>query len=283
MGLRSTTVAVAAHSVKRPSVSDSNGLVRLRNADAVVAGAYVHQGDALTTGWHTHDLHQLEYAVAGLVEVETAAGHYLLPSQQMAWIPAGLEHQSVLHTSVRTISVFFDPTLLSARNDRVRILAAAPLVREMMLHAVRWPIGRHVHDARADRFFRTMADVIDEALDDERPLMLPSCAHPLVAKAAGHVRANLDSVTVATLCRALSTTERTLRRLFQAELAMTCREYLLQARLLHAMVLLARSEQTVAGAATAVGFSSSSAFARAFRQRCGESPSTFHRRMDPRA
>jgi AraC-like DNA-binding protein len=275
-------VAVAAHSVKRPSVSDNHGLVRLRTADAIVAGAYVHQGDALTSGWHTHDLHQLEYAVEGLVEVKTAAGHHLLPSQQMAWIPAGLEHQSVLHTSVRTISVFFDPTLLSGRNDRVRILAAAPLVREMLLHAVRWPIGRRVHDARADRFFRAMADVIEEALDAERPLTLPTCAHPLVARATGYVRVHLDSVTVSSLCQAMSTSERTMRRLFQAELAVTCREYLLQARLLQAMVLLARSEQAVVDAATAVGFSSSSAFARTFRQRCGESPSAFRRRMHPR-
>lgn len=99
--------------------------------------------------------------------------------------------------------------------------------------------------------------------------------------AAEYVRAHLGSVTVATLCRALNMSERTLRRLFQAELAMTCREYLLQARLLHAMVLLSRPDQTVTGVAGAVGFTSSSAFARAFRQRCGETPSAFHRRINP--
>ena len=44
----------------------------------------------LVTGWHVHDVHQIEYAIGGVVEVETAAGHYLLPPQQAAWIPAGL-------------------------------------------------------------------------------------------------------------------------------------------------------------------------------------------------
>jgi AraC-like DNA-binding protein len=275
-------VAVVAHPVKDVAVSASRGLVTMRGVEAVTGGAWVHQGEALTSGWHTHDLHQLEYAVEGLVEVETAVGRYLLPSQQVVWIPAGLEHQSVLHTSVRTISVFFDRTLLPGPQDRVRILAAAPLVREMMLHAVRWPIERHHHDTRADRFFRTMADIVEEALDDECPLMLPTCTHPIVVEAADYVRAHLDSVTVAKLSLAINTSERSLRRLFQNELGLTPREYLLQARLRQAMVLLARPQHTIVGVAMAVGFASSNAFARAFKQRCGDSPSAFRRRMHSR-
>jgi AraC-like DNA-binding protein len=73
--------------------------------------------------------------------------------------------------------------------------------------------------------------------------------------------------------------ERSLRRLVRAELGITCRDYLLQARLLQAMILLAAPGQTVLGAATAVGFSNSSAFARVFAERCGETPSTYRRRI----
>ena len=51
-------------------------------------------GEQLVTGWHFHDVHEIEYACRGMVEVKTKAGHYLLPPHQAAWIPAGLEHQT---------------------------------------------------------------------------------------------------------------------------------------------------------------------------------------------
>ncbi len=104
--------------------------------------AYLYEGHELVTTWHSHDLHQIEYAFHGAVEVETAVSHCLLPPQQAAWIPAGVEHRTTIRTSVRTISVFFSPHLVPAPGDRVRILPVPPVLREMMIYSGRWPIGR---------------------------------------------------------------------------------------------------------------------------------------------
>ncbi len=51
----------------------------------------------------------------GVVEVETDSGHYLLPPQQAAWIPVGLEHQAVMNPDVKTVAVMFDPQLIPRR------------------------------------------------------------------------------------------------------------------------------------------------------------------------
>lgn len=110
-------------------------------------------------------------------------------------------------------------------------------------------------------------------------LMLPTSAHPVLVAAADYVREHLDEVTVPQLSRSVGVSERTLRRVIRSELGITCRDFLLQARLLQAMILLAAPGQTVLGAATAVGFSNSSAFARVFSERCGESPSAYRRRV----
>ena len=83
----------------------------MRAGRPVRAGTFAYDGHDLVTGWHTHDLHQVEYALLGFVEVETAAAHYLLPPQQAAWIPAGLPHQSTLKR-VRSVSVFFEPAMV---------------------------------------------------------------------------------------------------------------------------------------------------------------------------
>jgi len=255
------------------------GAIDLRRGGAALGGGYQYEGERLVTGWHSHDLHQIEYAVSGVVEVETAAGHYLLPPQQASWIPAGLEHQATTNTAVRTVSVMFDPRIVPAPGDRARILAVSPLIREMMLHAVRWPIARTDSDEVSNGFFQTLAHLVTESLEHEEPLSLPTSADPVVSAAMIYTRRHLDTVSAAEVSRAIGVSERTLRRQFAAVLGMPWRGYLLQARLLRAMALLAEPGPSVLDVSLAVGFDNVSAFARAFAQRVGETPSAYRRRV----
>jgi AraC-like DNA-binding protein len=73
--------------------------------------------------------------------------------------------------------------------------------------------------------------------------------------------------------------ERTLRRLFQETLGLPWRTYLLHARMLRAMALLAAPGHSVQETSMTVGFDSLSAFTRAFAQFCGETPSTYRKRV----
>lgn len=253
--------------------------IDLRRGGRARAGSYLYEGQHLITGWHSHDMHQIEYAVAGVVEVETAAAHYLLPPQQAAWIPAGLEHQATMRPEVRTVAVMFDPDLVAQAGDRARILTVSPLIREMMLHSLRWPIERADGDMVSDDFFRTLGHLVAEALDHEAPLSLPTSDHPIVGAAMDYTKANLSSVTAAQVCHAVAVSERTLRRQFEAVIGISWRTYLLHARMLQAMALLAAPDQGVQQTATAVGFDSLSAFTRAFTKFAGEPPSSYHRRI----
>jgi AraC-like DNA-binding protein len=256
--------------------------IDLRRGGTAPAGSYLYQGEGLITGWHSHDVHQIEYALHGVVEVETATAHYLLPPQQAAWIPAGLEHQAVMNPDVKTIAVMFDPQLIGDGGDRARIIAVSPLIREMMVYALRWSIERGPGSAQdeevSDGFFRTMANLVVEALDHEAPLSLPTSEHPIVAAALAYTKQHLNSVTADEVSRAVAVSERTLRRLFAETLGLSWRTYLLHARMLRAMALLAGPEQSVQATATAVGFESLSSFTRCFAQFCGETPSSYRAR-----
>ena len=254
-------------------------VIELRRGGHAPAGSYLYEGDGLITGWHSHEVHQIEYAIAGVVEVETAAAHYLLPPQQAAWIPAGLEHQAIMNPDVRTVAVMFDPSLIADGGDRARILAVSPLIREMMIYALRWPVDRALGCPQSDGFFRTLADLVTEALDHEAPLHLPTSQHPIVDAAAAYTKANLGTVTIEEVSKSVAVSERTLRRLFQSSLGLSWRTYLLHARMLRAMALLAAPEQTVRETSTVVGFDSVSSFTRAFAQFAGETPSSYRRRV----
>ena len=258
----------------------TTGLVSLRGNSCWAGGSLVHDGgEQLVTGWHFHDVHEIEYACRGMVEVRTKAGHYLLPPHQAAWIPAGLHHQTTLNAGVQTLAVIFDPGLVPVPGDRVRIIAVSALLREMMLYSARWQVSRTESGAEADSFFQALGYVVAEALDTEMPLHLPVPADPAAAAAADYTLAHLDRVTVSDVTRAVGVSERTLRRLFSTHVGMSWRSYLLRARVLRSMALLAQSDRSVLEVSIAVGFDDAGAFARSFARHCGETPSAYKRRI----
>ncbi|WP_019926050.1 helix-turn-helix transcriptional regulator [Nocardia sp. BMG111209] len=251
-------------------------IVGLRGGSAVRAGSYTFAGTIADAAWHRHDLHQLEYAVEGVIEVETPVARYRSPSRQAVWIPAGLAHRSILH-EVRTVSVFFDPVLVRDNAARARVLHAPPLLREMMIHATRWPLDRPATEAGGEVYFEAMAHLALEWLGDEQPFRLPVGRDPLSAEIMRWTDAHLASATLPQVCRAVAVSERTLRRRFHAATGMTWQQYLRQSRLLHATTLLVQTTDTVMSIATAVGFDSAAAFTRAFEKYCGRTPSAFRR------
>ena len=275
-------MAVPADPVNDHAQPATTRMVDMRAGGVVSGGSHLYEGERLVTGWHHHDLHQIEYAVQGMVEVETSAGKYLLPPHQAAWIPAGCSHTATLHSATRTIAVLFAPELVPVAGDRVRILAVPPLIREMMLPALRWPITRAASDPAsdgvADTFFRTLGHLVAETLDHESPLSLPTSTDPIVIEAIDYTQAHLSSVTAAEVSKAIGVSERTMRRRFENSLTISWRTYLLHARLLRAMALLTESKPSVLDVSLAVGFEDASAFARAFVQHCGETPSAYRRR-----
>ena len=145
----------------------------------------------------------------------------------------------------------------------------------MICYATRWPIGRPDEDHFADRFFDELAGLIRAELDQDLPLHLPSSRQPQVAAADLHP-GHLRHVTFAAVAASVATSERTLRRLFDQHVGMSWRDYLMQARTLRAMSLLANYVPSlVIEVAHAVGFDSVSAFTRAFVRQVGHTPSAF--------
>lgn len=255
-------------------------MVDMRQGGRSTAGAFVYEGHRVTTTRHFHDLHQLEYVVRGVLEVETDSSAYIISERQAAWIPAGLGHISTIDTPLRSVSIFLHPKLIQPTYHDAGIVGVSPLIREMIRYASRWPIDRTSTDALADAYFHCFAELLAELLDSQRPFSLPTSNHPQLAAALKHTGNDLGCTTIEAAAQAAGMSPRSLRRLCQRELQMTWREYTQQARLMRAAALLADPALTVLQVATRVGFDSASSFTRAFKNTWGQPPSAYRRHRE---
>jgi len=246
------------------------------HTSSLEAFAYLDSDQNIRYDWHAHALHQLMYAFSGTLRLEAENGIYLLPPQRAAWIPAGVRHRTTLH-NVLSGSVFFTPSLVRSEQASVRIISAAPIVREMVQYALRWPPDREPDNGLADSFFKTLGLLCVEWIKEEVPFRLPAAKTRQITAAMEYTLNNLESASFEAAAGAAALSPRQFRRRFLSESSITWRQFHHQAQMLRAMELLVLPQTTVTDVAYAVGFSSLSAFAKSFSRFTGQSPNEFRR------
>lgn len=238
-------------------------------------------------GWHDHAVNQLCYPLRGVLEISTPLGVWVVPPHRAVWIPAGVPHAHRAHgpTEMRTL-VFakpVNPLLL----DRPTVLAADPLLREVIValcesqdsdgnvaapeYALDARQRRHLEAVALDRLRRV----------EELPFSLPAPDDDRLRAVAAILAADpADQRSLAELGRVVGAAERTLSRLFRAELGMSFPQWRGQLRLQRALTLLAAGKPvtTVAGLC---GFRSPSAFIDAFRRAFGTTPGRYRENAGP--
>jgi AraC-like DNA-binding protein len=223
---------------------------------------------------HSHDWAQLVYACEGVMSVQTDAGTWVVPAHRGVWIPAGIGHAIAMSGWVSMRTLYLAPSLVGALPRRCCVLAVPPLLHELILHTVaQGALRRGIPEQRR---------LVDFLLDQLRalptmPLELPM---PRDARALRLARRWQESpgapAPLDQLARSAGASRRTLERLFQRETGMSLGRWRQQARLLHAMRLLARGE-AVTTTALEVGYESPSAFIAAFTQVLGTTPGRYYR------
>jgi len=238
-----------------------------------MSGAHCSDGFEVETPWHHHDMHQLLYAFDGSVEVEGQQGHYKVPHQFAVWIPAGAVHRTTIQR-VASGSVFLKPEMLPSTGSTPRVIAAPPLLREMVKYAMRWPLVRDP-DEVSDCFFDCFAKLCQGWLQDEIELVLPTSSDARIRSVMEFTIEGLESVTLDDVCGFANMSERTFRRRFREAAGLTWAEFRLRAKMCAAIDGLERSNKPVGVLAADLGYDNQAAFARAFRAFTGVSPSVY--------
>ncbi|MFE3740214.1 AraC family transcriptional regulator [Streptomyces sp. NPDC059134] len=217
---------------------------------------------------HRHDDHQIVYAGRGVLAVTTSTGSWVAPGTRAIWVPAGTVHAHQAHGELELRLVGL-PDENPLGLEEPTVLAVAPLLRELILAYTHTP-----YDDTPERR-RLRAVLLDQLrASPQQPLHLPTPTAPVLRALCAILRADpADNRTLAVLGREVGASERTLSRLFKADLGMTFPQWRTHLRLYHAQVLLA-DNTPVTTVAHRCGWASASAFIDVFRRTFGHTPGT---------
>lgn len=225
--------------------------------------------DRRTIRPHTHAVHEVLWAATGTRTVEIGDDTWFIPPTIGVVIPAGTPHGGHVAGATGYRCTMIDPALAGTQLTEAVAIAITPAWREVVLRL-------RGDDLDAGRRRR----VEHAAIDLTEPLHSPSVALPLphderLRRIADDLIANPAAPEdLASWGRHTGASARTISRRFTAETGLTFAEWRTHARIRSALVHLANGSP-VAHVAHLVGYRTTSAFVRAFRQSTGQTPGRY--------
>jgi AraC-like DNA-binding protein len=223
---------------------------------------------------HFHDRDQLVYASRGVMTIRTTEGTWVVPPYRAVWIPSAVSHTITMSGMVAMRTLYLKPRLAKTLPRDCCVVNVSPLLRELILHTC--SLGA------VERGTRPKEHLIGVILDQLQivemlPLQLPHLSDPRAQRVAERFTANPGELrTLAQICKKSGASKRTIERLFQEEVGMTCGKWRQQLRLMQAMRLLAEGAK-VTHAAMESGYSTPSAFIAMFKKCLGTTPTAYFR------
>ncbi|HUB29146.1 MAG TPA: helix-turn-helix transcriptional regulator [Terracidiphilus sp.] len=235
---------------------------------SVAALAYEYPSGARVPE-HAHGSDQLIYAIKGVMEVASGRGVWTIPPQFALWIPARSLHGIRMLAQVAMRTLYFRSAVVSRRPPQCSVLYVAPLLRELILEAVR--LRRLRVSNRAESALCELLSVhLGKATAMPIGLTMPSEPRAL-AVAHQIARDPARAKSLARLSADSGVSLRTVQRIFRRELGIDIETWRRQVRITRAIQLLVAG-RSVKETAYAVGYQQPSAFVEAFRKLLGATP-----------
>lgn len=223
--------------------------------------------------YHRHSRAQLVFAVAGVMNVSTARGTWVVPPSRAVWVPAEIEHGIAMSGSVQMRTVYVRKAAARGLPGAPCVLNVSPLLRELIMRAMTLPPLYKPRSADG----RVMAMILDEI--ESLPVMPLELRMPRDRRLLRLCSTVLDdpggTQGFGQLAKRSGASVRTLARLFRRETGLTFTRWRQQARLMEALRRLARGDP-ITVVALDLGYATSSAFTYMFRRALGVPPSRFY-------
>jgi AraC-like DNA-binding protein len=218
---------------------------------------------------HAHGSDQLIYATRGVMELSVGQSFWLIPPHFALWIPARTAHRIRMPAAVAMRTLYLRRRLAPGLPDTCTVLHVTPLLRELIVEAVRTgQLGNR------DRDHRALRDLLVAQLRMATPIPT-GVSLPLDRRALAVAQTLMANPARGTalhaLCARAGASVRTIERAFRKEVGMDFESWRRQVRLMKAIELLVQG-RSVKEVAFDVGYRQPSAFVQMFRKTMGTTP-----------
>lgn len=226
---------------------------------------------------HSHNWHQLLYAISGVLVVTVEGERYFVPPEQAIWLPMGCEHSVYSEYGADLKSLYIDAAFALPGGAQSCVLQVTPMVRELIREAAGFTVEYPLQGYEQD-----LIQLLLQALCrlEREPVHLPWPTEPDLVQLCNHLFEHPDdTASTAVLAERIATSQRTLDRKFRKATGMSLKHWRLQLRMLKAIELL-NTKKSVTSIALELGYGSLSAFTFMFRERMGISPAQYRKRQE---
>lgn len=220
--------------------------------------------------FHKHRRHQLSMAEGGFFTLIANGSAFVVPAMQAIIVPPEVAHAVQARDHTRFCSIYLSPDAGRFLPDRPVIMTLTPLLRELVLAAMKLP-ERYSPTGPSARLVAVIMDQL-RGLTPEEGRKLPIPADPRLARIAAALLDNpADPRRLDDWAKFAAVSARTLLRLFHTETGMTFEAWRTQMRVASAIAWLTEGRR-VSDVAFDLGYETPSAFIAMFRKQTGFSP-----------
>lgn len=251
----------------------------LREIDKEPRSVYVlHEKSERRFPVHKHAKGQLTYVEGGIAYVHIKDSTSVIPARHYIWIPKDLEHFLQVRysmTAIRTLYFYTHDDKSNAFYNRMGIYPVTNLLQEMLLYTARWN-GHILPNNKDFAFLSALKNILPQLSTHALPIVLPTTTNERIQPVLQYLNAHVDEqLTLSNVSKEFGFSERTLSRLFQANMNISFLQYLKQLRVVKAVGMMLQRDVTMSEIAYKTGYNSLSAFSNAFYQITNKRPSDF--------
>jgi AraC-like DNA-binding protein len=225
---------------------------------------------------HKHNKGQLTYVDGGIAYVHIEGKILVIPARHYLWLPPRLLHFLTVRSSATAIrNLYFSIEDQNPFYKRMGIYPVDSLLHEMLLFTerVNWEVDKNDNHYI---FLKALLNVLPEISNNILHTVLPVTRNERLLPILKFMEAHIsEDINLAKISKEFAISERSLSRVFQAELSISFLQYLKQLRMVRAVELMLQTGLTLSEIAYETGYQSISAFSNTFFQLTKVRPSQF--------
>ena len=227
---------------------------------------------------HTHKQGHVSIVLDGVATIHTERNSHYIPNGYFCWVPPEIPHQVSFEVErIRTLNIYFPAKdVPNEFYSRVAVYPILPIISKTV-ELIKNQNAEYAPEDWQYKLLSTLKEIFPNIIQNiDFKLILPISDNPVVNNIIKVIaRQYHQNLALESVGDQIGMSERSISRYMRKELKVSFYQYLRMYRILEAIKLMTRKDESLTEIAFKVGYDSLSAFSSAFYAVTGLRPSQF--------